>query len=95
MHDVPNQGRPPGAPDPFSCEYEVQKVVLAELVIGLPPLPDDVGDLTTRLRFPRHEVDAAVTALIEVGLVERAADGRAARASATARYFEYLWPVML
>lgn len=88
-----NGGPPGGLPDPYGLGYHAQKVVLAELVIDPPEEGHSLGYLLDRLPLPLDAVEPALGALQIVGLAARRGD--LARASVPARYFEYLWPVML
>ena len=93
MHHHRNGGPPSGLPDPYSLEYHAQKIVLLELVVDPPHDGDRLVDLIDRLGLPPDAVEPAVLALEVIGLAERDADF--VRASLPARYFEYLWPVLL
>ena len=88
-----NGGRPIRLPDPHSLEYRAQRIVLLELVVDPPDAGDRLADLVGRLGLPSGSVEPAATALALTGLVER--HGDVVRASLPARYFEYLWPVLL
>jgi hypothetical protein len=88
-----NGGPPSGLPHPDSLDYHAQKVVVAELVIDPPDDGYPIGYLVDMLPLPKEVIEAALADLQGVGLAERHDD--LARASAPARYFEYLWPVML
>jgi hypothetical protein len=85
-----NEPRPPGA---GTEAHRLQRLVLLELVADPPPAGDRVEDVADRLLEPRLRVQVAVTALEAAGLAARAGDR--VRASATARYFDALWPVAL
>lgn len=93
MHGNRNGGLPSGLPDPDSLGYHAQKVVLAELVIDPPDDGHPLAYLLDRLPLPPDAIEPALGALHVVGLAARR--GELARASVPARYFEYLWPVML
>ena len=93
MHHHRNGGPPSRLPDPYSLEYRAQKIVLLELVVDAPVGGDRLGELIERLGLPPDSVEPAVLALEVTGLVER--DDDVVRASLPARYFEYLWPVLL
>jgi hypothetical protein len=93
MHAQGNGGPPSGLPDPTSLEYIAQRIVLAEFVIDAPERGDSIGYLIDRLPLPPVAVEPALGALQVVGLAAR--HGDLACASVPARYFEYLWPVML
>ena len=93
MHAHGNGGAPGGLPDPGSLGYHAQKVVLAELVIDPPDTGSSLDYLRDRLPLPPGMVEPALGALQVVGLAVRRGD--LACASTSARYFEYLWPVML
>jgi hypothetical protein len=90
MQDHPNPRAPSGAPCPGSVEYRVQRWVLLELVTAPPPDGDELDGLIYGLDELRPDVEAAVQALVDVGLAER--DGRCVRASAAALRFDALWP---
>jgi predicted transcriptional regulator len=87
MHDQPNAG--PQAPAPGSRAYEVQCIVLLELVLAPPRHTDDVAELAARSGEPRADVEAALQALTEAGLAAR--DERVAWATPAARYCEALY----
>ena len=93
MHYHRNGGPPSRLPDPYSLEYHAQKIVLLELVVDPPDEGDRLAELVGRLGLPPDAVAPAVLALDAIGLAERDVD--VVRASLTARYFEYLWPVLL
>jgi len=93
MHAHGNGGPPTGLTDTASLGYHAQKVVLAELVIDPPAEGSSLVYLRDRLPLPPHAIEPALGVLEVVGLAARR--GELARASAPARYFEYLWPVML
>ena len=93
MHAHRNGGPPTGLPDPDSLDYLAQRIVLAELVIDAPADGDSIGNLINRLPLVPDAVEPALGALQVVGLAAR--HGHLARATAPARYFEHLWPVML
>ena len=93
MHHHRNGGPPSPLPDPYSVEYHAQKIVLLELVVDPPDDGDRLGELIERLGLPPDSVEPAVFALELIGLAERDVD--VVRASLPARYFEYLWPVLL
>ena len=88
-----NGGPPSPLPDPYSVEYHAQKIVLLELVVDPPDDGDRLAELIERLGLPPDSVEPAVFALEVIGLAERDVD--VVRASLPARYFEYLWPVLL
>jgi hypothetical protein len=88
-----NGGPPSRLPDPYSLEYRAQKIVLLELVVDPPDDGDRLSELIERLGLPPEAVEPAVLALEVIGLAERDVD--VVRASVPARYFEYLWPVLL
>jgi hypothetical protein len=89
MQDHPNPGAPSDAPIPGSPEHRVQRWVLLELVTTPPPAGDEISRLARGLDELRRDVEAAVDALVDVGLAER--DGEKVRASAAAWRFEALW----
>lgn len=91
MQDHPNSGAPSGAPSPGSIEHRVQRWVLLELVTAPPADGDELDKLAYGLDELRPDVEAAVQALVEVGLAER--DGQSVRATAAALRFDALWPV--
>jgi hypothetical protein len=91
MQDHPNPGAPSSAPSPDSVEHRVQRWVLLELVTAPPPNGDDVDKLAYGLDELRPDVEAAVRALVDVGLAVR--DGQCVRATAAALRFDALWPV--
>ena len=93
MHHHRNGGPPSRLPDPYSLEYHAQKIVLLELVVDPPDEGDRLAELVGRLGLPPDAVEPAVLALDAIGLAERDVD--VVRASLPARYFEYLWPVLL
>jgi len=93
MRDHRNGGPPSRLPDPESIEYRAQKLVLLEVVVDPPRAGDLVSELVRLLGVPGGSIEPAVAALELVGLVER--EGDVVRATASARYFEYLWPVRL
>ena len=93
MHHHRNGGPPSPLPDPYSVEYQAQKIVLLELVVDPPEAGDRLDALIERLGLPSDAVEPAVFALEVIGLAERDMD--VVRASPPARYFEYLWPVLL
>ena len=88
-----NGGSPSRLPDPYSLEYHAQKIVLLELVVDPPDDGDRLAELIERLGLPPDSVEPAVSALEVIGLVAREDD--VVRATRAARYFEYLWPVLL
>jgi hypothetical protein len=73
--------------------YAHQKVVLIELVVDPLAAGDRLIALAERLELDEGEVEAAVAALEQAGLAQRA--GSVVSATAAARYFEFLSPVML
>jgi hypothetical protein len=91
MQDHPNPGGPSGAPSHGSLEHRVQRWVLLELVTAPPPDGDDLDRLAYGLDELRPDAEAAVRALVDVGLAER--DGQCVRATAAALRFDALWPV--
>jgi hypothetical protein len=93
MHDHRNEGSPSGLPDPDSLQYRAQKIVLLELVVRPPRDGDRLSELVRLLPIPDSSIEPAVAALEAVGLAQR--EGDIVRATPPARYFEYLWPVML
>ena len=93
MHHHRNGGPPSRLPDPYSLEYHAQKIVLLELVVDPPNRGDRLDELIERLGLPPDSVEPAVSALEVIGLAAR--EGDVVRATLVARYFEYLWPVLL
>jgi hypothetical protein len=91
MQDHPNPGAPSGAPSPDSLEHRVQRWVLLELVTAPPVDGDKIDGLAYGLDELRPDVEAAVRALVDVGLAER--DGDSVRATPAALRFDALWPV--
>jgi hypothetical protein len=91
MQDHPNLGGPSGAPCPGSVEHRVQRWVLLELITASLSEGDGIDRLVFGLKELRPDVEAAVQALVEVGLAER--DDDMVRASAAAMRFDRLWPV--
>jgi hypothetical protein len=91
MQDHPNPGAPSGVPSPGSVEHRVQRWVLLELVTAPPPDGDELDKLAYGLDELRPDVEAAVRALVDVGLAER--DGESVRATPAALRFDALWPV--
>jgi hypothetical protein len=89
MQNHPNPKIPAGAPTPDSVEHRVQRWVLLELVTTPPHGGDEISRLALGLDELRPQVEAAVDALVDVGLAER--DGETVRASAAAWRFEALW----
>ena len=93
MHAHRNGGPPSGLPDPAGIDYLAQRIVLAELVIDAPDEGSALTYLCDRLPVPPGAIEPALGALQLAGLAARRGD--VARATVPARYFEYLWPVML
>jgi hypothetical protein len=69
----------------------VQRWVLLELVTTPPPEGDEIAKLAWGLRELHPDVDAAVDALVAVGLAVR--EGDRVRATPAALRFDVLWPV--
>lgn len=92
MQDDPN---PPlaDAPSPRSAAYRAQKLVLRELVVDPPAEGDALSVLIERLEIEPRVARMAVDGLVRAGLAEQ--QSGLVRASCPARYFEFLWPVML
>ena len=88
-----NRGPSPRLPEPCSRQYELEKLVLLELVVDPPRDGDAVDDLAAILGLAHDELDGAVTALAVAGLAQR--QGDRVVATEAARYFEHLWPVAL
>jgi hypothetical protein len=93
MHDHRNGGWPSQLPGYDSLEYRAQQLVLLEIVVDPPTIGDPLSQLERRLDVPASAIGIAVTALEVVGLAER--DGDVVRATTSALYFEFLWPVRL
>jgi hypothetical protein len=91
MQDHPNPGVPSGAPCPGSVEHRVQRWVLLELVTAPPPDGDEIDRLAYCLDELRPDIEAAVRALVDVGLAEH--DGQRVRATAAALRFDALLQV--
>jgi hypothetical protein len=93
MQDHPISGVPRCAPSPGSVEFEVERWVLLELVTSPPPRGDDVPQLAAALRECERHVEAAVDALVDVGLATR--NGPAIHATPAAMRFDALWPARM
>jgi hypothetical protein len=93
MQDHPILGAPAGAPLPGSVEFEVQRWVLLELVTNPPPHGDDVPRLAAALQECERHVEAAVDALVDVGLAT--CNGRTIHATPAAMRFDALWPARM
>jgi hypothetical protein len=91
MQDHPNSGGSSDAPNPDSVEHRVQRWVLLELVTSPPPEADEIDRLAFGVSELRADVEAAVDALVGVGLAER--DGQMVRATAAALRFDALLQV--
>ena len=81
------------APVPGTPEHRTQRLVLLELVVDPPRVPERLDDLASRLAEPADEVRAAGAALEAAGLAVQEDD--AVAAAGPARYFEALWPIAL
>jgi hypothetical protein len=92
MHHHRISGASPPAPSRVSAEHECQRRVLLELVTNPPPEGDDVSRLAAVLHERRHDVEAAIDALVAVGLAKR--DVHTARPTAAALRFDALWPAL-
>lgn len=92
MQDDPNHPWA-DAPSPKSAAYRAQKIVLRELVVDPPTEGDPLSVLVERLGLEPGIARTSVDALVRAGLAER--ENGMVRASRPARYFEFLWPVML
>ena len=57
-----NGGPPSPLPDPYSVEYQAQKIVLLELVVDPPDDGDRLTELIERLGLPPDSVEPAVSA---------------------------------
>jgi hypothetical protein len=89
MHDHPN------APRAESAAWRLQRLLLLELVIGLPELPDRLVDLARALPARPGPLLVAARALEAAGLAHVDQAGAEVRASGAARYVErlgLLWP---
>ena len=93
MQDHRNGGSPSRLPDPDSIEFRAQRLVLLELVVDPPRAGDPLSELVRLLAVPGSSIEPAITALELAGLAQR--EGDVVRATASARYFECLWPVRL
>jgi hypothetical protein len=91
MPDHPNPV-PDAAAPPGTRPYEVQRLVLLEIASFPPPEGDELAVMAHRLREPRAEVEAAVDALVSVGLAQR--DGQTVRATPPALRFDELCNVL-
>jgi hypothetical protein len=85
--------RTAAAPDPGTPEHRMQRLVLLELVVDPPHVPERVDELADRLAEPASAVRAAGAALEAAGLAVQEDDALAA--AGAARYFEALWPIAL
>lgn len=88
-HKHPNQGRSLDTRHRNSGDC-VQRRVLLELVTTPPEEGDELDKLASVLDRSRAAVEAAVNALVDVGLAER--DEQRVRATAAAVRFDALWP---
>jgi len=93
MRDHRNGGPPSRLPDPDSIQFRAQRLMLLELVVDPPRSGDPLSELVRLLAVPGSSIEPAITALELAGLAQR--EGDVVRATASARYFEYLWPVRL
>jgi hypothetical protein len=91
MQDHPNPGAPQGAASLDGVQHRVQRWVLLELVTAPPPNGDEIAKLAFGLKELEPDVEAAVDALVAVGLALR--DGDRVRPTAAALRFDELWPV--
>jgi hypothetical protein len=93
MHHQPisGGGAPSGVPMPEGHERELQRWLLLELVSFPPVDGDGIDQLARALEESHAGVEAAVDALVDVGLAVR--DGDRVRASDAAWRFEALWPI--
>jgi hypothetical protein len=82
MHDHPNQGPLSPAPRPGTPARRVQRAVLLELVTSPPANGDIVAVLPTQLDEPAAFVNAAIDALVAVGLAHLHRDRVSASAAA-------------
>jgi hypothetical protein len=71
----------------------MQRLVLLELVVDPPDVPERLDELADRLAEPLEAVIAAGRALEAAGLAVHAGDTLAA--APPARYFEALWPIAI
>lgn len=90
-HKHPNQGRPLDTRRRNSGDC-VQRRVLLELVTSPPEQGDELDRLASVLDRSRAAVEAAINALVDVGLAER--DEQRVRATAAAIRFDALWPAV-
>jgi hypothetical protein len=81
------------APAPETPEHRTQRLVLLELVVDPPDVPERLDELADRLAEPVEALRAAGDALAAAGLAVRAGDTLAA--APPARYFEALWPIAI
>ena len=93
MQDQRNGQAPYELPDPDSRADQAQKLVLLELVVDAPAGGDRIDVVCALLELAREDIEAAVAALVGVGLAQRCGD--ILFASDAASYFEYLWPTGL
>jgi hypothetical protein len=91
MQDHPNPGMRSSASCRTDVEQRVQRWVLLELVTAPPPRGDEVLKLAGSLDELETDIEAAVDALVAVGLAVRCGDR--VRATAAALHFDELWPV--
>ena len=78
---------------PGTEAFEVQRLLLLELLVDAPAEGDAIADLALTLGRPAAAVSSATAALARAGLAERR--GGRVCASETARAFDALWPVCL
>jgi hypothetical protein len=81
------------APAPGTPEHRTQRLVLLELLVDPPQVPERLDELADRLAEPAAAVRAAGAALEAAGLAVR--EGDALAAAVPARYFEALWPIAI
>ena len=82
MHDHPNQGSLSRAPRPGTRAHRVQRAVLLELVTSPPAKGDVLAVLPSQLDEPAALVNAAIDALVAVGLARLHGDRVSASAAA-------------
>jgi hypothetical protein len=81
------------APAAGTPEHRTQRLVLLELLVDPPRVPEPIDELAARLNEPADAVRDAGVALETAGLAIGAGDDLAA--AAPARYFDALWPIAL
>lgn len=91
MQEHPSQRAAIAHPDPDSPEHRVQRWVLLELVTSPPAEGDLIDALGPALNESTIDVEAAVKALVDVGLA--AHHEERVRATVAALRFDALWPI--